>query len=92
MRATASSAAIHASAKRASDLAARYGGEEFLLLLPDTPEDEALRMAEPRLARQAIRTEAKGKADTASDASLCARAGPAVKLSTNETAKTIFFK
>jgi diguanylate cyclase (GGDEF)-like protein len=40
------SGAMQASAKRASDMAARYGGEEFLLLLPDTDENDALRMAE----------------------------------------------
>ena len=31
---------------RGSDLAARYGGEEFVLLLPETPKDAALRIAE----------------------------------------------
>ncbi|WP_017302877.1 diguanylate cyclase domain-containing protein [Spirulina subsalsa] len=32
--------------KRPSDLAARYGGEEFILLLPNTPLEGALRVAE----------------------------------------------
>ncbi|MEP1214408.1 MAG: diguanylate cyclase [Marinobacter sp.] len=31
---------------RPQDLAARYGGEEFVVLLPDTPEEGALRVAE----------------------------------------------
>ncbi|GFO58231.1 diguanylate cyclase response regulator [Geomonas silvestris] len=31
---------------RSSDLAARYGGEEFVLLLPDTPKQAAVRIAE----------------------------------------------
>jgi len=31
---------------RCSDLAARYGGEEFVLLLPDTPKQAAIRIAE----------------------------------------------
>ena len=31
---------------RDSDLAGRYGGEEFLILLPDTPLDGALKLAE----------------------------------------------
>lgn len=31
---------------RPEDLAARYGGEEFVVLLPDTPEEGALRVAE----------------------------------------------
>lgn len=31
---------------RGSDLAARYGGEEFVLLLPETPKEAALKIAE----------------------------------------------
>ncbi len=31
---------------RPQDLAARYGGEEFVVLLPDTPKEGALRVAE----------------------------------------------
>jgi diguanylate cyclase len=31
---------------RPQDLAARYGGEEFVVLLPDTPEEGAVRVAE----------------------------------------------
>ncbi|MBA4359051.1 MAG: diguanylate cyclase, partial [Desulfovibrio sp.] len=34
------------AARRAGDLAARYGGEEFVLLLPETPLDGALSLAE----------------------------------------------
>ena len=33
------------SIKRPADLAARYGGEEFVLVLPDTNEDGAIRVA-----------------------------------------------
>jgi len=46
----------HASLKRPSDILARYGGEEFALILPNTPLDGAIAVAESIL--QAIRGEA----------------------------------
>jgi diguanylate cyclase (GGDEF)-like protein len=39
-------AALKRGCKRTIDVAARYGGEEFALLLPDTPRDGALLVAE----------------------------------------------
>ncbi|HCS46793.1 MAG: hypothetical protein A2V45_03140 [Candidatus Aminicenantes bacterium RBG_19FT_COMBO_58_17] len=36
---------------RPSDIAARYGGEEFLVILPETPKDEAQAVAERLLKR-----------------------------------------
>jgi len=44
--ALAAAAAMLRSGLRESDIAGRYGGEEFLLLLPDTPPDGALVVAE----------------------------------------------
>lgn len=38
--------AVLTSVHRAADLAARYGGEEFVVLLPDTPCDQAHALAE----------------------------------------------
>jgi diguanylate cyclase (GGDEF)-like protein len=44
--------AVSSSTHRPSDLACRYGGEEFTLILPDTPHEGALHIAE--LIRQLI--------------------------------------
>ena len=38
--------AIKACLKRSSDFCARYGGEEFVVLLPNTPLDDAISVAE----------------------------------------------
>lgn len=38
--------ALHSSLARPSDLVARYGGEEFAVILPQTPEKGALKVAE----------------------------------------------
>lgn len=43
-------AEIKPLARRPGDLAARYGGEEFVLLLPNTPAEGALEIAEVLLA------------------------------------------
>lgn len=43
-------AEIKPLARRPGDLAARYGGEEFVLLLPNTPIDGAVEIAEALLA------------------------------------------
>ncbi|AXK39654.1 GGDEF domain-containing protein [Crenobacter cavernae] len=40
---------------RPTDVVARYGGEEFVILLPDTPVDEAIQMLQ-RLQRELTRT------------------------------------
>ena len=37
---------LQACAKRPGDLVARYGGEEFVMILPDTPVEGALQIAE----------------------------------------------
>lgn len=53
--------AIRASV-RAQDVAARWGGEEFILLLPDTPKEGALHVAESlRRAIAALPIEAQGQ-------------------------------
>ncbi|MEK6743447.1 MAG: PAS domain S-box protein [Nitrospirota bacterium] len=50
-------AALRASFKRASDLPARYGGEEFSVIIPNTPPEHVLLLAEAlreRLEKEAI--------------------------------------
>lgn len=47
--------AIASNVGRSTDVTARYGGEEFAVILPDTPEEGALHVAEQqRLAVQAL--------------------------------------
>ena len=49
--------------KRPSDVAARYGGEEFAAILPDTPQDGAMQLAETiRKTALSLGTEHKGAA------------------------------
>ncbi|MFP5390914.1 MAG: GGDEF domain-containing protein [Gammaproteobacteria bacterium] len=44
-------AAVISAALRPADFAVRYGGEEMMVLLPDTPQDLALRVAERLCSR-----------------------------------------
>jgi diguanylate cyclase (GGDEF)-like protein len=43
--------ALRSACRRPADLAARYGGEEFALILPDTPVEGAMELAEALLER-----------------------------------------
>jgi len=49
-------ALLMASVRAPSDLPVRLGGEEFALILPDTPEDEALSVCERLRERVAAQT------------------------------------
>lgn len=41
---------LHNHTQRSNDMAARFGGEEFAVILPETSEDDALKIAETILA------------------------------------------
>ena len=58
-QALAAASAAMRGALRKSDLAGRYGGEEFLILLPDTPLDGALVLAE-KLRDEVARVDVPG--------------------------------
>lgn len=58
-QALAATSAAMRTALRESDLAGRYGGEEFLILLPDTPPDGALVLAE-KLRQELMLVEVPG--------------------------------
>lgn len=55
---------LHEQLKRPTDLAARYGGEEFSVILPETPLDGAIALAERM--RQAVMALGMAHAGTAS--------------------------
>lgn len=72
---------LMAQAVRGTDLLARFGGEEFVLLLPDTPADHALHLADKLRQRLAGTPVAVlGAPVTASIGLACPPAGCAVAL------------
>ena len=58
-QALAATSAAMRNALRESDVAGRYGGEEFLILLPDTPLDGAVVLAE-KLRQELMLVEVPG--------------------------------
>jgi diguanylate cyclase (GGDEF)-like protein len=56
---------LRASFLRASDLTARYGGEEFSVVIPNTPPEHVLRLAELLRARVMAEAIPHGGSDAA---------------------------
>ena len=74
------SAARIASVCRATDVVARYGGEEFVVLLPDTGEEEARRLAERirTTLRQAPVADSAGSIPITASVGVATRAGAGI--------------
>ena len=73
-------AARIASVCRATDVVARYGGEEFVVLLPDTGEEEARRLAERirTTLRQAPVADSAGSIPITASVGVATRAGAGI--------------
>ncbi|MCH8236670.1 MAG: PleD family two-component system response regulator [Proteobacteria bacterium] len=72
---------------RGFDLAARYGGEEFVVVMPDTPLEVALGVAERLCERMA--DEPVNVSETKDSISVTLSIGVAQSLGSKETAKTL---
>lgn len=74
--------ALATCVKRPADLAARYGGEEFVLLLPETPSENAQAIAE--CARKKVETMALSHAASGVSAVVTISLGVACRIAAQE--------